>query len=68
VRFVNPVYVPVIRALGTVPVFRLLAFIFPIKEGAVTLPPNLVAPSEALISATTDGVVDEFVPLSNVQP
>ena len=38
------------------------------KVGAVTVPPNFAAPSEALISATTDGVVDEFVPLSNVQP
>ena len=39
-----------------------------VKPADVTTPLNLADPSEDLISATTEGVVVELVPLSNVHP
>ena len=54
-------YVPVILALGTVPVFRLEALIFPIKEGAVIVPEKLpvVAP---VIAPLTFSVPSKLCP------
>jgi hypothetical protein len=63
----------VLVALAVVAVVAVVAVeAFPLKApekvGAVTVPPNLAAPSEDLISATTVGVVWLLVPDSNVQP